>query len=122
MTNHVKAGAGCLLVGEYCDEGELPANLPVHAGEVVRPQVVASQIDLWARDDGLKEFTVLLRDGRTVAVRGHSLRHVPHAIAGQDVYDIIVRNGDAEMSIALFKSSDVAGIFHGELRSDRRIA
>ena len=122
MTNSVRATVGCQLIGEYVDEAEYPANLTPNRGEVVRPQVIANFHDLWGRDDGLKEFTVLLKDGRTVAVRGHSLKHAPHSVAGQDVYSIVIRTAGEEVLVALFKSKEVAGIFHGELRSDRQIA
>jgi hypothetical protein len=122
MTNHVSANVGCLLVGEYVDEAECPTNLAFRRGEVVRPQVVANYLDLWGRDDGLKEFTVLLKDGRVVTVRGHNLKHSPHPVAGQDVYRIVVRTTGEELLVALFKSGEVAGIFHGEMRSDRKIA
>src|SRR6266481_6423601 len=116
MTN-VRATVGCLLVGEYVDEAECPTNLGYRRAEVIRPQVVANYADVWGRDDGLKEFTVLLRDGRVVAVRGHSLKHSPHPVAGQDVYSVVVRTSGEEVLVALFKSADVAGIFHGDMRS-----
>jgi hypothetical protein len=122
MTNHASANIGCLLVGEYVDEAELPTDLACHGGEVVRPQVVANYLDLWGRDDGFKDFTVLLKDGRVLTVRGQGLKHSPHPVAGQDVYGIVIRSAGEEVIIALFKSSDVAGIFHGEMRSDRKIA
>src|SRR5437016_3497863 len=111
MANHVNTHLGCLLVGEYVDEGELPANLAFHRGEVVRPQVVANLLDLWGPDEGFKEFTVLLKDGRVVAVRGQGLKHSPHPVAGEDIYGIVVRSAGEEVLVALFKSSDVAGIF-----------
>ncbi|HYT88195.1 MAG TPA: hypothetical protein VEL76_05710 [Gemmataceae bacterium] len=110
------------LVGDYLDEAECPTNLAFRRGEVVRPQVVANYLDLWGRDDGMREFTVLLKDGRVVAVRGHGLKHEPHPLAGQDVFSIVVRTTTEEVLVALFKSADVAGIFHGDLRADRKIA
>ncbi len=122
MTNHANATVGCLLVGEYVDEGECPTNLAFRRSEVVRPQVVANYLDLWGRDDGMREFTVLLKDGRTVAVRGHGLKHEPNPPGEQDVYSIVVRAGGEEVLVALFKSHDVSGIFCGEVRSDRKIA
>ena len=119
MTNHVSATTGCLLVGEYVDEAECPANRAFHRGEVVRPQVVANFIDLWGRDDGMREFIVLLKDGRVVVVRGHGLKSgLPLA----SVFSVVVRSGAEEVIVALFKSDDVSGIFHGELRPDRKIA
>jgi len=119
MTNHENATTDCLLVGEYVDEAECPPNLAIHQGEVVRAQVVASFLDHWARDDAMREFTVLLKDGRVIGVRGHSLKsELPQAA----VFSIVVRIGGEEAIVALFKSDDVAGIFHGELRSDRKIA
>lgn len=120
--NHVNTTAGCLLVGEYVDEAECPTNLAFHGGEVVRPEIAANFLDLWGRDDGMREFTVLLKDGRVVAVRGHGLKHEPHPLAGQDVFSIVVHTNAAEVSVALFKSADIAGIFHGEVRPDRKIA
>jgi hypothetical protein len=122
MTNPANAHAGCLLVGEYVDEAELPANLAFHPREVVRPQVVASYLDLWGRDDG-KEFTVLLKDGRVVAVRGQGLKLLPGSQTGDGlVYGIVTRMSGEEVFVALFKSSEVVGIFHGEMRPDRKIA
>jgi hypothetical protein len=119
MTNHVGATTGCLLVGEYVDEAESPTNIEFHRGEVIRPQVVANFLDIWGRDDGMREFTILLKDGRVVAVRGHSLKSDLPCAA---VFSVVVRSGDEEVVVALFKSDDVSGIFHGELRPDRKIA
>ena len=116
MTNPGNATAGCLLVGEYVDEADSPTDGVARRGEAVRPQVVASHLDVWARDDGLREFTVLLKDGRVVAVRGHSLSVLPSA------FSIVVRTGGEEVIVALFKSDDVHGIFHGEMRPDRKTA
>ena len=122
MTNHIGANVECRLVGDYVDEADSPAGLPLLEGEVVRPKLVGSYVDMWGSDDDLKEFIVLLKDGRSVAVRGHGLKHSPHAVAGQDVYSVLVRNGGEEVLVALFKSAEVAGIFHGELWADRKIA
>jgi hypothetical protein len=110
---------GCQLVGEYVDEAAYPANLAFHRGEVVRPQVVANFLDLWGRDDGMREFTVLLKDGRVVVVRGHGLKS---GLPSAAVFSVVVRSGVEEVVVALFKSEEVSGIFHGELRPDRKIA
>ena len=122
MTNRANVTAGCLHIGEYVDEAEIPPNLAAHPGEAVRAQLVGSYIDLWATDDGMREFTVLLRDGQVVTVRGHGLKHEPHPVAGQDVFGIVVRSETEEVLVAVFKSADVAGVFHGDIRPDRRIA
>ena len=114
--------AGCLLVGEYVDEAEIPTDFTFHKGEVVRPKVVADHLDIWEKDDGLREFTVLLKDGRVIAVRGHLLEHSPHLVAEQDIYRIVIRTPGEAVLVALFKTAEVAGIFHGEIRSDRKIA
>jgi hypothetical protein len=119
MRNQVNAAAGCLLVGEYVDEAERPKNQTAERSEVVRPQVVANCLDVWGSDDGLREFTVLLKNGHIIVVRGHSLRsELPQA----SVFSIVVRNGGEEVIVALFKSDEVSGIFHGEMRPDRKIA
>jgi hypothetical protein len=122
MTNPVGATVGCLLVGEYVDEADRPEQSAATRGEVVRPQLVASFLDVGGSDDTLREFTVLLKDGRVIAVRGHGLKHAPHPVAGEDVYSIVVRSRGEEVLVALFKSADVAGIFHGDMRSERKIA
>jgi hypothetical protein len=123
MTNRVNAHVGCQLVGEYVDEAELPTNLATHRSEIVRPHVVGEYRDLWGRDDGIKEFTVLLKDGRVVAVRGHGLKQLPPTTTGESgSYGVIVRTEAEEVFVALFKMLDVVGIFHGEMRSDRKSA
>ncbi len=123
MTSHSGTNVGCLLVGEYVDEGELPEALahlrdaPPSKAEVERPRLVGSYLDLWARDDRTKEFTVLLRDNRVVTVRGHGLKYLPNASnpADQGSYGILLREGE-EVLVALFRVSEVTGVFSGDLR------
>jgi hypothetical protein len=121
MADQPGAEAGCRLVGEYVDEAEEPTT-PAARGEVVRPQVVADHLDLWGLADGIKEFTVLLTDGRVVAVRGHALKQLPPAGGDGGSYGVVVRTASAEELVALFRIADVVGIFHGELRPDRKTA
>lgn len=122
MTNNTNAEVGCKLVGEFVDDGGCPSNVVLPSGEVVPTQVVATYLDLWRCADGLREFTVLLKDGRSIAIRGNGLKHAIHPVAGEDVFSIVVRDNDDEVTVALFKSSDVAGIFEGDFRLERRIA
>ena len=122
MKESKNAEVGCLYVGDYVDEAECPTDSMPLGGVVVRPQVVANCLDVWGRDDNLREFTVLLKDGRTAAIRGHGLKHEPHPLAGEDVFIIIVRTATDEVPVALFKTADIAGIFHGDLRVDRKTA
>ncbi len=117
-----RGSADCLVVGEYLDEAETPRESAAHDAEPVRPQVVGEFRDAWGADAGTREFTVLLKDGRVASVLGHTLKYTPQTPAEQDVYGIVIRNGEQELTIALFKSSDVAGIFCGELRLDRKPA
>jgi hypothetical protein len=119
MADHVSAATGCLLVGEYVDEAECPTTFASHRGEVVRPQVVANFVDLWGRDDGLREFTVLLKDGPTLSIRGHGLKCEK---IGAEHYSVFVRTPTEEVVVALFKAHDVLGIFHGAMRVDRKTA
>jgi len=57
MSSHTSAKTGCLLVGEYIDEGEVPENLAYlrnHAAsnsQVERPRIVASYLELWSKGD-----------------------------------------------------------------------
>ncbi len=122
MTNNTNAEVGCRLVGEFVDDGGCHGTIALPPGEVVPTQVVATYVDLWRSEDGLREFTVLLKDGRSIAIRGNGLKHAIHPVAGEDVYSIVVRNNIDEVTVALFKSSDVAGIFEGAVGLERRIA
>src|SRR5438105_2613908 len=105
MSGPMSANTGCLLVGEYTDEGEIPetlAYLKNHApsnSQVERPRIVANYLDLWSKDDSEKEFKVLLSDQRVVTVWGHSLRFVHNAANPHDhgSYGIVLRAGDQEV-------------------------
>ena len=122
MTNRANTTTGCLVVGEYVDEAACPTDLAFRLGEAVRPNLVAQYVDLWGHDDGMREFTVLLKDGRVLAIRGHGLKHEPSLQGGLDVYSIVIRAGDEEVLVALFNSHDVSSIFCGEIRAERKTA
>lgn len=124
MAHDAKTIAGCMLVGEYVEEGQNAAQIgaqqvAAQRSEVVRTQIVGEFVDVAGSTEGIKDFTVLLKDGRVLVVFGHCLRHTPHAVAGQDIYSILLRSRGEEEIVALFKSADVAGIFHGEMPSQR---
>jgi hypothetical protein len=63
-------------------------------------------------------FTVLLRDQRTVTVFGHALTYVEHASTSTDdgSYGILARNEGGEVLVALFRVSEVIGVFSGDVR------
>lgn len=123
MSIATKAETGCILVGEFVDEGVIPPGTVSHRGEPVRTTSTTEFIDHWTTDAAMKEFTVLLHGGRVVSVRGHELKHLPGSGSGdKDSYGIIVRAAAREELIAVFKASDVDGIFHGEMRVDRTVA
>jgi hypothetical protein len=113
---------GCLLVGEFVDEATSPDNAKISGGEVQRPRVISDSQDIWGPAHALKDFTVLLKDGRTLTVRGSGLRHSPHSVPGQDIYSVVIQTAANDVVVALFKSDEVAGIFHGELLAERKIA
>jgi hypothetical protein len=124
MASRPGANVGCQLVAEYVDEAEIPADLapgtngPVPSGQVVRPRVVADYLDQWAPDEGAKDFVVLLRDSRAVTVRGHGLKYVenPSNPADFGSYAVLGRSAGEEVVVALFRVSEVTGIFNGDLR------
>jgi hypothetical protein len=123
MNNQMRADTGCLLVGEYIDEGEVPdalAYLRDHArsnSQVERPRMVANYLDIWSKDDAEKEFKVLLCDQRVVTVRGHSLTFVQNAANPHDhgSYGIVLRTGEKEVLVALFRVVEVRGVFSGDM-------
>jgi hypothetical protein len=121
MSNHTDVR--CHLAAEYVDEAAAPEKGTFHPGEVVRPHVVAQYIDLWHRDDEITEFTVLLKDGRFVSVRGHSLKHWPSTVPGESgSYGVSVKTAGEEILVALFRCVEVVGIFRGEMHSSQQIA
>ncbi len=63
------------------------------------------------------KFTVLLRDKRTVTVYGHALQYVPNAANPTDYgsYGILSRVGGSEVLVALFRVSEVTGVFSGDI-------
>jgi hypothetical protein len=109
----------CRLVGDYMDDA---GGASGHAGEVVRPRVVADFVE--GADDTAKEFTVLLRDQRTVTVHGQGLKCVNHSAQPDDLgtYVIFSRVGDSEITVAMFRVADVTGIFQGDIRPTRESA
>jgi hypothetical protein len=62
-------------------------------------------------------FTVLLSDKRTVTVFGHALQYVenPSNSADYGSYGILSLVAGEERIIALFRVSDVVGVFNGEI-------
>jgi hypothetical protein len=63
-------------------------------------------------------FTVLLRDRRTVAVYGHALKYIQNPSNPTDYgsYGILSRGSSGEVLAALFRVSEVIGVFSGDLR------
>lgn len=63
-------------------------------------------------------FTVLLRDQRTVTVSGHELKYIQNASNQTDYgsYGILSRSSGGEVLVALFRVSEVVGVFSGDLR------
>jgi hypothetical protein len=63
-------------------------------------------------------FTVLLRDQRTVTVFGHTLQYVQNTANPTDhgSYGILSRADGTEVLVALFRVSEVIGVFSGDLR------
>jgi hypothetical protein len=62
-------------------------------------------------------FTVLLRDNRTVTVFGHALRYIENASNPTDCgsYGILSSAGGTEVLVALFRTSEVVGVFSGDI-------
>jgi hypothetical protein len=129
MSNSENVETGCVLVGEYIDEGHVPESLNDLAkapliGQVERPRVVANFLELWSKRDSEKEFTVLLCDQRVVTVRGHAVKFVPNVANPQDhgSYGIVLHVGDQEVMVGLFRVVEVKGIFSGDLAPARESA
>jgi hypothetical protein len=112
---------GCLLLAEYCDESEHATPDVMHRSEVVRPNVVASPVEVWDSSERLRDFTVMLRDGRTINVRGHGVSHVQKHGSPGDYLCIFVRSDANPVTVATFDNDQISGIFHGTIQ-ERAIA
>ena len=68
-------------------------------------------------------FTVLLRDNRTVAVFGHSLKNIQNASNSTDYGSsgILSHADGGEVMVALFPVSEVIGVFNGDIREPEGI-
>ena len=117
MTNQANVDVGCLFAAEYVDEAEVPANLAVHPGDVVRPKVVHYYLDTGKTPDVVKQFTILLNDNRVATVRGHGLKVVEASSTDAVSYAVVMDMGTKEFIVALFKVNQVIGVFCGEMAS-----
>src|SRR4051812_35756640 len=108
MAIATKVETDCLMLGEFVDQAEVPSGVTFHEGVPDLPSSITEFVDNWSVGDGTKEFTVLLHDGRVVAVRGHGLKHMPAGAAGEpDTYGIVVRAAEREELVGLFRTSEV---------------
>ncbi len=81
-------------------------------------KLAADWVDLWTSDGSNRDFTVVLRDNRTIKVMGCGLKHLKSEGSHGDLgsYAVMAQGGDSEVTVALFRIADVTGIFQGELR------
>jgi hypothetical protein len=62
-------------------------------------------------------FIVLLGDQRTITVSGHALTYVPGAHPNdQGSYGILSRTPSGEVLVALFRVTEVIGVFRGDIQ------
>src|SRR5262245_1558725 len=111
---------GCLILPEIVEEADLPKDRFYHFGEPVRPQSIVTFVDSWGGDVGTTKFTVLLRDNRVVTVRGSGLKYIRSGSpTDYGSYAVLAPGDGREAIVALFRVSEVTGIFSGEMRTPR---
>lgn len=116
MTPAIGVNPGCRMIGEFIDEFPLPPEADKFAiGENQLPSVIHHFVDDWPGDIRTLQFQVLLRDNRTVSVRGHGLRYLRNPSNPSDLgsYAVVTRTGQGEVVVALFRVAEVTGIFNG---------
>lgn len=132
--------AALARVAALCNEGHPGSVTPYHGeGEVAVPpatspngsppstcfvsftntpseQQLEMRFSRSAADDG-NRFTVLMRDRRTVTVYGHALKYVPNGSNQTDhgSYGILSHSNGGEVLVALFRVSEVIGVFSGDI-------
>ncbi len=118
-------------VTPYCGEGNIAVLPPVSQGseKVVPPSTCFVSFTNTPSDQHLEmrfssssagdgnRYTVLLRDKRTVTVIGHSLKYVENHSNQADtgLYGILSRTDHGEALVALFRVSEVIGVFSGDI-------
>ena len=124
MAQDLNIDVRCQMVGEFVHEAEVPADLLGTSGEVCRTEIVASYCDDGIRDEAVKDFTVLLRDNRVVTVQGSGLRYLQNPGNPSDYgsYAILGPGGEGAVVVALFRVSEVTGIFSGAMDQPRQSA
>ena len=108
--------------GEVAVSPPLPSNGPppstcfVSFTNTPSEQQLEMRFSRSAADDGSR-FTVLMRDRRTVTVYGHALKYVPNGSNQTDhgSYGILSRTDGGEVLVALFRVSEVIGVFSGDI-------
>lgn len=122
MFNAHNTDTGCQIVGEFTDDNGGPEFPASNQAEPERPRIIADVVDDGDQIAETRPFTVLLKDGRSITVRGHGLLHELHSLPGQDVFSVFVQTKTREILVACFKGEEITGIFHGELEAGRKIA
>ena len=125
MGHSINAELDCLYAGEFVSENELPVPTgPASEGRVQETEYVGTFVDYWPGDLALTDFRVLLRDNRVVMVRGHAVQYLPKPSSPSDVasYGILGRIAGQEVLVALFRASEVTGIFAGAMEQARASA
>jgi hypothetical protein len=121
MDKYGKVEIGCRIVGEYIDEGTIPAEFS-HLKKYARCETdltrfVGEYVDTGGVAEEEREFQVLLTDQRVIRIRGHCLMFVENKANPQDFgsYGITRRKGNSETLVALFRVVEVKGVFTGEI-------
>jgi hypothetical protein len=125
MERSVNVETKCAFVGDFAADNELPA--PPEPASPCHPQKVeyiGTFAEDWPGDLGMTDFHVLLHDNRIVNVRGYSIKYLPSQSSPSDVasYGILSRIAGQEVFVAMFRASEVTGIFSGGIEPVRASA
>ena len=104
-------------VSPYSQKSVPPSTCYVLFTNTPSDQQLEMRLSRSTAGDG-NRFTVLLRDKRTVTVFGHALKYVQNASNQTDYgsYGILSRTDSGEVLVALFRVSEVIGVFSGDIR------
>jgi hypothetical protein len=114
MNQTLSAVTNCRWLGDFTAD-EQPADGPVYAGTVVRPSGPVLEFNVPDLElPTAPAFTVWLQDKRSVQVQGDLLKHIVNPVNPNDAgaYAIIRHSPQGEVMVAVFRVSEVVGIFH----------
>ena len=108
MTNKVVSHVECDVLAHFSDHGKPETARPAARVETSYPPISARFADRNQAASPLLPFVILLKDNKTVCVRGHGVEAGP-----ENTRQIIRIVKGQKVCVAMFESAQIIGIYEG---------